>query len=63
MVSLRRINSQPVYFITIPGYAGQEVWFELERNGEVIGFTNEEFNFVANTVTGTLNEPYSYNFV
>ncbi len=61
-VSLRRVKSQPVYFITIPGYAGQDVWFELERNGEVIGRTNKVFNFVANNVTGTLNEPFLLEF-
>jgi hypothetical protein len=61
-ISSRWINLQSLYFITVPGEAGQPVWFELERNGSVIGQTTKVLPFEANSVKGTLNQPYLLQF-
>ncbi len=61
-ISLRYVNSNLLYFITIPGANKQDVWFELERDGRIIGRTDKVFSFTANAITGTVVEPFLLKF-
>ena len=62
-VTLQTIGYRQFYFITVAGNTTQPVWFALERNGEILGKTAEPVPFVANAVTGTLEEPVLLKFI
>ncbi|NLO00845.1 MAG: T9SS type A sorting domain-containing protein, partial [Bacteroidales bacterium] len=60
--TIRNIDFEPVYFITIPGNGEQPLRFKLERDGQIIGVTKDPYNFKLNAVNGTLDEPVVLNF-
>ena len=60
--TIRDINKEYRYFITIPGKENDPVTFALERNGEIKGQTTQALVFNANKVFGMLAKPFVLKF-
>lgn len=61
--TIRNINSNELYFITISGNEKNLVSFVLEREGRIIGRTANPIQFASNWLSGTVSDPYVLNFV
>lgn len=55
--AITTIQNENMFFITVPGEHNVPIVFALERNGILIGVTEQELPFIANTVLGTINKP------
>ena len=53
---------KPLIFVNLSSANESLIHFELERDSKVIAKTNTLFQFVENSVTGSLKSPYSLNF-
>ncbi len=57
------LNDSILYFLTIKGELQEPVSFTLERNGEIIGQTDAEFDYNENEVKGSVRTPYMLSFM
>lgn len=53
---------QPVSFINIAGQQKTPVYFTLERDGQIIGKSNKIFNYLPNSIQGSIDEPFVIDF-
>ena len=62
---LSTLNSQlsTGFFLSIASEAKQNIWFAIEREGEIVASTGEIMTFKANDVIGSPDEPTAINFV
>ncbi len=56
-------KSADVIFMSIEGDSKKNVWFAIERDGEIVATTGEQLTFSANNVIGSPDEPTAINFV
>lgn len=55
--SVKNVNGELMYFITVLGEDNMPVSFALERNGEIIGTSALTFQFRNNSVSGSISNP------
>ena len=59
------VNSQLsiVNYLSIAGDASANIWFAIERDGEIVASTGEVMTYKANAVIGSPDQPTAINFV
>ena len=55
-------TDQPVHYLTIGGDKQANIWFAIERNGEIMVSTRNVMSFRADDVVGTPDKPFAINF-
>ena len=55
-------QSSMVNYLSIAGNSQHDIWFAIERGGEIVASTDEVMTFRANAVVGTPDEPTAINF-
>ena len=54
-------NSEPLY-LTIGGDKQADIWFAIERDGDIVATSGKMMTFHANDVVGTPDEPFAISF-
>ena len=52
-----------IYYLSIAGDATANIWFAIERDGEIVAATGEVMAYQANAVIGSPDQPTAINFV
>lgn len=52
-----------VNYLSIAGDASANIWFAIERDGEIVASTGEVMTYKANAVIGSPDQPTAINFV
>lgn len=59
---IQRVNGDLMYFITVSGKDNRAVSFALERNGEILGVTNQVLTYSDNAISGNVYNPTVLKF-
>ena len=60
--SVKNVNGELMYFITVLGENDMPVHYALERDGNIIGTTTEIVRFSNNSLSGTISNPVLLKF-